>query len=405
MSESLLHLEYVEAEELHFYENNPRKNDAAVPKMVESLQEFGFRIPVLASRNGEVLDGHLRLKAALKMGMKTVPVIWADGLTESQIRAFRIMANRSVTWAEWDMGKLAEEIRALADETYNLAFTGFDVSELDRIVKENLRAAESYDPDEIPEVSPKEAEKRVHRGDVWRLGQHLVMCGDSTDADDMTALMGSDTASLWLTDPPYNVAYTGKTADALTIDNDSMDDDEFRRFLCVAYATADRVMKPGASFYIWHADSEGYNFRGAARDIGWKIRQCLIWKKQHFVMGRQDYQWKHEPCLYGWKEGESHHWYGGRNQTTVLEFDRPMRNAEHPTMKPVELFEFQIVNSCRHGEIVLDSFGGSGTTVIACQRTMRRARVMELSPHYAAVILKRWEDFTSESAELVSRRE
>lgn len=405
MSDSLLQLEYVDTADLHFYENNPRKNDAVVPKMVESLKEFGFRIPVLASRDGEVLDGHLRLKAAIKMGITSVPVIWADGMSESQIRAFRIMANRSVNWAEWDMDKLAEEIKALADEAYDLTFTGFDVGELDRLVKENISCAGKNDPDDVPDVPRNEAEERVHRGDVWRLGQHFVMCGDSTDPDDMAALMGDEAASLWLTDPPYNVAYTGKTAEALTIDNDSMNDEQFRNFLCAAYSAANSVMKPGASFYIWHADSEGYNFRGAARDIGWTVRQCLVWKKQHFVMGRQDYQWKHEPCLYGWKEGGSHHWYGGRNQTTVLEFDRPMRNAVHPTMKPVELFEYQIGNSSRHGDIVLDSFGGSGTTVIACQRMVRRARVMELSPHYTAVILRRWEEFTGDTAELVTRRE
>lgn len=205
---------------------------------------------------------------------------------------------------------------------------------------------------------------------------------------------------LLLTDPPYNVAYQGKTKDALTIQNDSMGADEFRQFLRDVFTAADMVMRPGAAFYIWHADSEGYNFRGAARDSGWTVRQCLIWNKQAMVMGRQDYHWKHEPCLYGWKDGAGHLWASDRKQTTVLEFDRPMRNAEHPTMKPVALFEYQMLNNTHAGDVVLDLFGGSGTTIIAAEKHGRRARVVELDPKYCDVIVRRWQAFTGQQAVL-----
>lgn len=226
------------------------------------------------------------------------------------------------------------------------------------------------------------------------------MCGDSTRIDHMEALTLGGGIDMWLTDPPYNVAYEGKTKDALKIQNDSMADGQFRQFLRDAYVAADAVMKPGAVFYIWHADSEGYNFRGAAQDAGWKVRQCLIWKKQSLVMGRQDYHWRHEPCLYGWKEGAGHLWASDRKQTTILEFDRPARSAEHPTMKPVALFEYQMLNNTKGSDSVLDSFGGSGTTLIAAEKNGRIARLMELDPRYVDVIINRWQAFTGRQATL-----
>ena len=207
---------------------------------------------------------------------------------------------------------------------------------------------------------------------------------------------------MWLTDPPYNVAYEGKTKDALTIKNDSMADDDFRQFLRDCYVAADAVMKQGAAFYIWHADLEGYNFRGAAKDAGWKVRQCLIWKKSTLVMGRQDYHWKHEPCLYGWKDGAGHLWASDRKQTTILEFDKPSRNGEHPTMKPVDLFEYCLLNNTKGGDIVLDSFGGSGTTIIACEKNGRVGYLMELDPKYCDVIINRWQTLTGKEAILES---
>jgi len=224
------------------------------------------------------------------------------------------------------------------------------------------------------------------------------MCGDSTSIDDIEKLIDGSLVDMWLTDPPYNVAYEGKTKDALKIQNDSMSNDSFRQFLRDAYVAADTAMKPGAVFYIWHADSEGFNFRGAAFDAGWKVRQCLIWKKSTIVMGRQDYHWKHEPCLYGWKDGAGHLWAADRKQSTVLEFDKPSRNGDHPTMKPVSLFEYQMLNNTKGGDIVLDSFGGSGTTLIAAEKNGRVARIMELDPRYCDVIIKRWQDFTGKEA-------
>ncbi|BCK39389.1 hypothetical protein KUN2590_03440 [Streptococcus pyogenes] len=210
-------------------------------------------------------------------------------------------------------------------------------------------------------------------------------------------LMNGELADLLLTDPPYNVAYEGKTKDSLTIKNDSMDNDSFRQFLVNAFSSANEVMKPGAVFYIWHADSEGYNFRGACFDIGWTVRQCLIWNKNSMVLGRQDYHWKHEPCLYGWKDGAGHLWASDRKQTTVIDYEKPQRNGVHPTMKPVGLFDYQIKNNTKGSDIVLDLFGGSGTTLIACESNGRHARLMEYDPKYVDVIIKRWEELTGES--------
>lgn len=254
-----------------------------------------------------------------------------------------------------------------------------------------LAAAEVLKLDAVPTI-PQSAISKT--GDVWILGQHRVACGDCTDPSIIKKLMQGWQVDLLLTDPPYNVAYEGKTKDALTIQNDSMSDERFREFLRASYQAANSVMRPGAVFYIWHADSEGYNFRGAAQDIGWKVRQCLIWKKQTMVMGRQDYHWQHEPCLYGWKDGAAHVWASDRKQTTILEFDRPMRNAEHPTMKPIALLEYQIKNNTKRGHCVLDIFGGSGSTLIACQKTDRIARMVEIDPIYVDVIIRRWQEYT-----------
>lgn len=241
-------------------------------------------------------------------------------------------------------------------------------------------------------------EPKSQRGDIWILGEHRLMCGDSTKTDDVEKLMNGELADLLITDPPYNVNYEGKTKDRLKIENDKMSDSNFREFLRDAFTTADIVMKAGACFYIWYADSEGYNFRGACKDVNWQVRQCLIWNKNTLVMGRQDYQWKHEPCLYGWKDGASHLWASDRKQTTVIDFDKPLRNGEHPTMKPVGLFDYQIKNNTKGSDIVLDLFGGSGTTLIACEQNHRKARLMELDEHYVDVIIQRWQNLTNKDA-------
>lgn len=378
------------------YARNPRKNDHAVDKVAAAIREFGFRVPIVAKSDGTVVDGHLRLKAARKLSLSQVPVILADDMTEAQIKAFRLSVNKVAELAEWDNQLLALEFGDLQDLDFDLSLTGFDADEIAALFPEDIVDGLT-DQDAVPEAPEQPV---TVEGDIWVLGKHRLMCGDSTSIEHLETLCQKQLVDMWLTDPPYNVAYEGKTKDALTIKNDKMDDGGFRQFLTDAYTAADAVMKAGAVFYIWHADSEGYNFRGAAKDAGWTVRQCLIWKKQTMVMGRQDYHWKHEPCLYGWKDGAAHLWATDRKQTTILEFDRPSRNAEHPTMKPVELFEYQMLNNTKGSDLVLDSFAGSGTTAIACEKHGRQARLMELDPKYCDVIVKRWQEFTGKQATL-----
>lgn len=381
------------------YARNPRKNDEQVDRMVSAIKEFGFRIPIVARSDGSVVDGHLRLKAARKMGMSEVPVALADELTPSQVKAFRLLANQSANWAEWDTDLLKLELEELKADGYDMELTGFDEGALLELTEDSGKGLK--DQDDVPSV--EDGEDIISKpGDIWILGDHRLMCGDSLSFDNMAELMLGESADMWLTDPPYNVSYVGKTKDSLKIENDDMADKDFRQFLRDAYSSADTVMRDGAVFYIWHADSEGYNFRGAAKDVGWTIRQCLIWHKNTLVLGRQDYQWQHEPCLYGWKDGAAHTWASDRKQTTILSFDKPSRNGEHPTMKPVALFEYLMLNSTRVGNIVLDSFGGSGTTIIAAEKNGRKARVMELSEKYCDVIVRRWQDFSGKSAILES---
>jgi len=335
--------------------------------------------------------------------MLEVPVLVLAGLSETKKRAYVIADNKIALNAGWDEEMLRVELEALSDADFDLDILGFSDDELGLYLDDGTTEVEGLtDDDQVPE-SPVNPVSKF--GDVWLLGDHRLMCGDSTSMDYVATLMDGNEADLLLTDPPYNVAYEGKTSEALTIKNDSMDNDSFRQLLRDVYASADSVMRPGAAFYIWHADSEGFNFRGAAADVGWKIRQCLIWNKNALVLGRQDYHWKHEPCLYGWKDGASHYWGSDRSQTTVLDFNKPSRNGEHPTMKPVELFQYQIENSSKKGDVVLDLFGGSGTTAIACEKSHRHARLMELDPKYCDVIIKRWQDFTGKKALLQSTGE
>ena len=250
--------------------------------------------------------------------------------------------------------------------------------------------------DDYNEELPEEPKSKL--GDIYQLGRHRLMCGDSTDAEQVKVLTNGELVDMLLTDPPYNVAYEGKTKDKLKIKNDNMEDTAFRQFLCSAFSAANEVMKAGAVYYIWHSDSEGYNFRGACHDIGWQVREVLIWNKNSMVLGRQDYQWKHEPCLYGWKDGASHLWASDRKQTTVIDFNKPNKSDIHPTMKPVGLFDYQIQNNTKGGDIVLDLFNGSGTTIIACEQNGRKAYCMELDPKYVDAAIDRWEKFTGQKA-------
>jgi site-specific DNA-methyltransferase (adenine-specific) len=377
------------------YINNSRKHsDSQVAQIAASIKEFGWTNPVLVDGSNGLIAGHGRLMAARKLGMKEIPVIELAHLSENQKKALIIADNKLALNSEWDTELLTLELQDLLGEEYDLDLLGFDKDELDALLNVIEGTDGLTDEDAVPEV-PDEPKTKL--GDIYILGNHRLMCGDSCNIESVEKLTDG-LVDILVTDPPYNVAYEGKTKDALTIQNDSMGDEQFRQFLRDAFVAADAVMKQGAVFYIWHADFEGYNFRGACKDAGWKVRQCLIWQKDSMVMGRQDYHWKHEPCLYGWKEGAGHLWASDRKQTTLIECKRPKRNDIHPTMKPVELMEYQILNNTKGQDIVLDLFGGPGSTMIAAEKTGRMARLMELDPKYCDVIVKRWEDFTGKQA-------
>ena len=393
-------IEKISIDKLIPYARNARTHsDEQVAQIAASIREFGFNNPVLIADDNTIIAGHGRVMAARKLGLTDVPCIRLGHLTPTQRKAYIIADNQLAMNAGWNDELLTIELNELLADDFALELLGFDPDELKRLMGEGEVTTGLTDEDEAPAVEDDPVTKP---GDVWILGKHRVMCGDSTSMDDLAKLCEGQLVDMWLTDPPYNVAYEGGTKEKLTIKNDEMGDEQFRQFLRDAYTAADSVMKAGAVFYIWHADSEGYNFRGAAKDAGWTVRQCLIWKKSSLVLGRQDYQWQHEPCLYGWKDGAGHLWASDRKQTTILEFDKPARNGEHPTMKPVALFEYQLLNNTKGGDQVLDSFGGSGTTLIAAEKNGRIARLMELDPKYCDVIVKRWQDFTGKKATLES---
>ena len=391
-------IEHLAIDALIPYARNSRTHSAEqVAQVAASIREFGFTNPVLIDGEGGIIAGHGRVMAARQLGLAEVPCIRLAHLSEAQRRAYVIADNKLALNAGWDEEMLALEFKDLSDMGFDLSLTGFDLGDIDEMLADlDAGSGEGQgDADAAPEPRPEAISKP---GDVWVLGKHRVMCGDSTSIDAATVLMGGGMADPLITDPPYNVAYEGKTEEALTIQNDAMSDADFRQFLRDCYATADAFMRPGAAFYIWYADVETYNFVGAAKDIGWKLSQILVWKKNSLVLGRKDYHFIHEPCLYGWKDGAAHYWGSDRAQTTVLDFNRPQRNGEHPTMKPIDLIQYQVENSSKRGWTVLDLFGGSGSTLIACEKTGRQARLMELDPIYVDVIVRRWQNFTGQRA-------
>lgn len=370
------------------YARNAKKHDKKqIANVAESIKQYGFVQPIVIDRDGVIVIGHCRAMAAKKLGIKEVPCVCVDDLTPEQVNALRLVDNKS-NESDWDLDLLADELPEL-----DLSMFDFDWALPEDPMEQVVE-------DEAPEVD-EEAEPVTKPGNIWQLGRHRLMCGDSTKSNDVSALMGGRLADMLLTDPPYGVDYTGKTKDALKIENDAKSDEDFIGFLQAAFKSADSVMKPGAVFYIWHADYKAYVFITACQMIGWEVRQILIWVKNAMVLGRKDYQSKHEPCLYGWKSGAGHLWASDRKQTTVLEFDRPTKNKEHPTMKPVALFDYQIKNNTKGGDAVLDLFSGSGTTVVACEQNGRTAYVMEYDPRYCDVIVKRWETLTGEKAVLL----
>lgn len=380
-------------EDLIPYEKNPRHNEDAITAVAKSIEKFGFKVPIVVDASNVIVNGHTRLKAAKYLGLKEVPTIIADDLTPEQIKAFRLADNKVGEIATWDEELLNAELDELADLDFDMTEFGFDLPDIE---SEEVEVIEDEFEEELP------AEPISKLGDIYQLGRHRLMCGDSTNSLEVEKLMGNKKADLLITDPPYNVAYEGKGKEALTIKNDSKETNEFHSFLYEAFSAAINNMKLGSSFYVWYASSEVVNFHTALEEAGFLVKQELIWNKNSMVLSRQDYHWKHEPCLYGWASGGSHSWYSDRKQTTILNFDRPTVNKEHPTMKPVALFDYQIKNSSKQGDCILDLFGGSGTTLIACEQNEREAYLMELDPRYVDVIIARWEAFTGEVAVKIS---
>ena len=373
------------------YEKNPRVNDDAVDAVARSIKEFGWQQPIVVDREMTIICGHTRHLAAKALGLTEVPVIVADNLTPEQVKAYRIADNKTGEIAEWNYELLPFEIKDLQDANFDLSLLGFDSEELDRILNgdadKQVEAGET-EPDAVPEA-PEIPESR--RGEVYQLGSHRLMCGDSTDMADTEKLMAGDMAILYLVDPPYNVALQG--SNGLTIKNDDMSDSDFRKFLGNAFKCASAMLEPGSAFYIFHSDSESVNFRLAAKENDLEVHETLYWIKNSFVLGRFDYHYSSESALYGWKPGAAHAWYSDRCQTNLLHYDKPKCNADHPSMKPVEMLVYLVQNSSKHGEIVLDNFGGSGSTLIACEQTGRVCRMMELDERYCDVIRRRWAEF------------
>lgn len=356
--------------------DNPRLiRDEKFKKLVKSLKDFPEMMnlrPVVVNAEMVILGGNMRYRAAKEAGWSEMPVIIADNLTPEQEKEFIIKDN--VSGGDWDWDILANEWDALQLEDW-----GVDVPVVDVV-------AEAQDDDyEIPD----EIKTDIVLGDLFEIGEHRLLCGDSTQTDTFEKLMQGELADMVVTDPPYNVAYEGGTKEKLTIENDSMSNDDFYKFLYDFYTALSTAVKKGGAIYVWHAPSEIINFAKAMVDAGWLLKQQLIWVKNTMVMGRQDYQWKHEPCLYGWLAGDSHKWYSDRKQTTIIEWDRPQRNGEHPTMKPIGIFAYQIENSSKAGDIVIDAFGGSGTAMVACEQLKRKARIVEYDPKYCQVIIDR----------------
>lgn len=368
------------------YINNARTHSPEqIMKLRSSLREFGFINPVIIDRDYGVIAGHGRILAAKEEGITEVPCVFADHLTEAQKKAYILADNRMAMDAGWDEELLRVEIEALQAEAFDVSLTGFDPNEIDDLFKENLKDGLHDDDFDIEAELKKPTFTKA--GDVWTLGRHRLVCGDSTKKETYSILMDGKKANLVLTDPPYNVNYEGTAG---KIKNDHMANDAFYQFLLDAFTNMEAVMADDASIYVFHADTEGLNFRRAFADAGFYLSGCCIWKKNSLVLGRSPYQWIHEPVLFGWKKSGKHAWYAGRKETTVWEYDKPKKNADHPTMKPIALLAYPIMNSSMSNAVVLDPFGGSGSTLIACEQSDRICYTVELDEKYCDVIVKRY---------------
>ena len=366
------------------YVNNARTHSPEqINKLRSSLREFGFINPVIIDRDFGVIAGHGRILAAKEEGIAEVPCVFADHLTEAQKKAYILADNRMAMDAGWDEELLRVEIEALQAEAFDLSLTGFDEKELSDLFKDDADAQE----DDFDVDAELEKPTFSKSGDVWTLGRHRLVCGDSTKAETFETLMQGRKANLVVTDPPYNVNYEGTAG---KIKNDNLADEKFYQFLFDAFSNIEKVMADDASIYVFHADTEGLNFRKAFADAGFYLSGCCIWKKPSLVLGRSPYQWQHEPCLYGWKKSGKHQWYADRKQTTIWEFEKTKKNTDHPTMKPIPLLAYPIQNSSMSNTLVLDPFGGSGSTLIACEQTDRDCYTIELDEKYCDVIVKRY---------------
>ena len=366
------------------YVNNARTHSPEqINKLRSSLREFGFINPVIIDRDFGVIAGHGRILAAKEEGIAEVPCVFADHLTEAQKKAYILADNRMAMDAGWDEELLRVEIEALQAEAFDLSLTGFDEKELSDLFKDDADVQE----DDFDVAAELEKPTFSKSGDVWTLGRHRLLCGDSTKAETFAILMNGRKANLVVTDPPYNVNYEGTAG---KIKNDNLADEKFYQFLFDAFSNIEKVMADDASIYVFHADTEGLNFRKAFSDAGFYLSGCCIWKKPGLVLGRSPYQWQHEPCLYGWKKSGKHQWYADRKQTTIWEFEKTKKNTDHPTMKPIPLLAYPIQNSSMSNTLILDPFGGSGSTLIACEQTDRDCYTIELDEKYCDVIVKRY---------------
>ena len=384
MSKTTTEMQLVDINKLIPYVNNARTHNAQqINKLRSSLREFGFINPVIIDRDFNVIAGHGRIMAAKEEGINEVPCVFVDYLTEAQKKAYILADNRMAMDAGWDEELLKVEIEALQAEDFDLSLTGFDESELAGF----FDTADDAKEDDFDVDAELEKPPVTKSGDLWLLGNHRLLCGDSTKEESYTLLMNSKKANLVVTDPPYNVNYQGTAG---KIKNDNLENDKFYQFLFDAFTCMEKAMADDASIYVFHADTEGLNFRKAFADAGFYLSGTCIWKKQSLVLGRSPYQWQHEPCLFGWKKNGKHQWYSDRKQTTIWEFDKPKKNGDHPTMKPVPLIAYPIKNSSMSNCIVLDPFGGSGSTLIACEHTNRICHTIELDEKYCDVIVKRY---------------
>ena len=383
MAKTTSEMQLVDISRLIPYQNNARTHSKEqINKLRSSLREFGFVNPVIIDREYNVIAGHGRIAAAREEGITQVPCVFVDHLTEAQKKAYILADNRMALDAGWDEDLLRVELEALEEMGYDLRLTGFDDKELAALFPAEEAKEDDFDVDaELQKPTFTKA------GDVWTLGRHRLVCGDATDSAVYGVLMDGTKANLVITDPPYNVNYEGSAG---KIQNDNMADEKFYEFLLAAFRNMESVMVPDASIYVFHSDTEGLNFRRAFADAGFYLSGCCIWKKQSLVLGRSPYQWQHEPILFGWKKKGRHQWYTGRKESTIWEFDKPKKNKDHPTMKPVPLLAYPILNSSMSNAIVLDPFGGSGSTLIACEQTDRVCRTIELDEKFCDVIVKRY---------------